>query len=98
MTGCSPRLKTYTLSLASTPTAPTSLNDHPSGSFAQFSMMRYLKSPLPTIIAMPGPVFCRGESIEATGAKQAHQERDVEELPRLLVIASLAQGGRSDQV
>src|SRR5215475_6334439 len=40
------------------------------------------------------PVFCRGESIEATGAKQAHQERDAEELPRLLVIASLAQGIR----
>src|SRR5215469_5203865 len=55
MTGCSPRLKTYTLSLASTPTAPTSLNDHPSGSFAQFSMMRYLKSPAPTMTAISSP-------------------------------------------
>src|SRR5712691_5898619 len=50
--GCSPRLNTWTLSLASTPTAPTSLNDQPSGSLAQSSTMRYRYSPLPTMIAM----------------------------------------------
>src|SRR5262249_22556302 len=59
MTGCSPRLKTYTLSLASTPTAPTSLNDQPSGNFAQSSTMRYLKSPLPTMIDITlSRIFC----------------------------------------
>jgi hypothetical protein len=35
--GCSPRLKTKTLSFLSTPTPPISLNDQPGGSFAQFS-------------------------------------------------------------
>src|SRR5215831_8584388 len=35
--GCSPRLKTKTLSRRSTPTPPISLNDQPGGSFAQFS-------------------------------------------------------------
>src|SRR5262245_2914150 len=34
--GCSPRLKTKTLSCRSTPTPPISLNDQPGGSFAQF--------------------------------------------------------------
>jgi hypothetical protein len=37
ITGCSPRLKTNTLSFLSTPTPPISLNDQPVGSFAQFS-------------------------------------------------------------
>jgi hypothetical protein len=38
--GCSPRLNTYTRSLLSTATAATSLNSHPSGSFAQSSITR----------------------------------------------------------
>jgi hypothetical protein len=29
------------------------LNDHPGGNFAQSSTMRYLKSPLPTMIDIP---------------------------------------------
>jgi hypothetical protein len=48
--GCTPRLKTYTLSWLSTPIPPTSLKDQPSGSFAQSAFTRYRKSPFPTII------------------------------------------------
>src|SRR5438874_8452345 len=33
-------------------TAATSLNDQPSGSFAQFSITRHLNSPVPTISAI----------------------------------------------
>src|SRR6202049_3463732 len=51
--GCSPRLKTKTLSFLSTPTPPISLNDQPGGSFAQFSIGSYEYAPLPTV-AMPG--------------------------------------------
>src|ERR1700731_3839929 len=50
--GCSPRLKTKTLSFLSTPTPPISLNDQPGGSFAQFSIGSYEYAPLPTV-AMP---------------------------------------------
>ena len=50
--GCSPRLKTKTLSFLSTPTPPISLNDQPGGSFAQFPTGSYEYAPLPTI-AMP---------------------------------------------
>src|ERR1700738_544842 len=52
--GCSPRLKTKTLSVLSTPTPPISLNDQPGGSFAQFSTGSYEYAPLPTV-AMPPP-------------------------------------------
>src|SRR6516165_1463138 len=56
----------------STPTAPTSLNDQPSGSFAQSSTMRYVKSPVPTMIAISGPLpMCRAQVNEATGTKQS---------------------------
>src|SRR5258707_6828087 len=44
--GCSPRLKTKTLSFLSTPTPPISLNDQPGGSFAQFSTGSYEYAPL----------------------------------------------------
>src|SRR4029077_3640892 len=47
--GCSPRLKTKTLSFLSTPTPPISLNDQPGGSFAQFSIGSYEYAPLPTV-------------------------------------------------
>src|SRR5271166_2524957 len=52
--GCSPRLKTKTLSFLSTPTPPISLNDQPGGSFAQFSTGSYEYAPLPTVV-MPRP-------------------------------------------
>src|SRR6202045_3277521 len=57
--GCSPRLKTKTLSFLSTPTPPISLNDQPGGSFAQFSIGSYEYAPLPTV-AMPPPLFVAG--------------------------------------
>jgi hypothetical protein len=49
VTGCSPRLKTYTRSRRSTSTPETSLNDHPSGSRGQSWMNAKTYSPSPTV-------------------------------------------------
>src|SRR5262249_37304920 len=60
--GCSPRLKTKTLSCRSTPTPPISLNDQPGGSFAQFSTGSKVYAPLPTV-AMTDPLFVAGQKL-----------------------------------
>src|SRR5262249_59023281 len=51
-TGCSLRLKTYTLSLESTATPATSMNSQPDGSFSQFSTGLKSSMPLPTTVAI----------------------------------------------
>src|SRR5215468_1339844 len=65
--GCSPRLKTKTLSSRSTPTPPISLNDQPGGSFAQFSTGSYVYSPLPTVVMARIPRFCHSRSLSRSG-------------------------------
>src|SRR2546423_5505375 len=52
ITGCSLRLKTYTLSLESTATPATSMNSQPDGSFSQFSTGVKSSIPLPTTVAI----------------------------------------------
>src|SRR6058998_3058020 len=52
ITGCSLRLKTYTLSLESTATPATSMNSQPDGSFSQFSTGVKSSMPLPTTVAI----------------------------------------------
>src|SRR5215468_6093039 len=52
ITGCSLRLKTYTLSLESTATPATSMNSQPGGSFSQFSTGVKSSMPLPMTVAI----------------------------------------------
>src|SRR5215470_1408301 len=65
--GCSPRLKTNTLSCLSTPTPPISLNDQPGGSFAQFSTGSYVYSPLPTVVTASILYLFHSQSLSRSG-------------------------------
>src|SRR6267378_2825573 len=72
----------------STPTPPTSLNDQPSGNFAQSALTRYLNWPVPTIIT--GSPSTRGKRLLLLGNALPR------DLPVFLAVAGTARRRRED--